>query len=115
MTIQWNEEKIAKLKKFDMADYLTTADDVLEYLEEAKKLGTTEFVRSLSVVARSQGMTKLAGVTGLKRESLYKIFQAKGSPKFDTIEKILSAFGYKLDIVKIPEQDITTPQELVNA
>jgi probable addiction module antidote protein len=96
-----NKIDMNKISEFDMSDYLENSDDVLNYLSESKKYGVAEFVKSLGVVAKSKGMTELAKSTGLKRESLYKVFQAKGSPKFDTLEKILNSLGYKIAIQKL--------------
>jgi probable addiction module antidote protein len=44
-------------------------------------------------------MTEIAKKTGLGRESLYKTFQAGTKPKFETIVKVLDAFGVRLKVV----------------
>ena len=44
-------------------------------------------------------MTEVAKKTGLGRESLYKTFRAGTQPKFETIVKVLDAFGVRLKAV----------------
>lgn len=42
------------------------------------------------------GIAKIAEVTGLNRESLYKTLREDGNPKIDTFYKVLHAVGIKL-------------------
>ena len=44
-------------------------------------------------------MIEVAQKTGLGRESLYKTFQEGTKPKFETIVKVLDAFGVRLKAV----------------
>jgi len=44
-------------------------------------------------------MTEVAQKTGLGRESFYKTFQEGTKPKFETIVKVLDAFGVRLKAV----------------
>ena len=49
-----------KTKLFDVADYLTTEEDIKAYLDEALASGDSRLVAAaLGDVARAKGMTKL--------------------------------------------------------
>ncbi len=87
---------MAKLKTrpYDSADYLKTEQDVTDYLEAVFADGDPALVtHALGVIARSKGMAKIAGKSGLGRESLYKALSKKGNPKIDTIIKVVHALG----------------------
>ena len=43
-------------------------------------------------------MTELAEKTGLARESLYQALSENGNPTYNTIRKVLDAFGARLSI-----------------
>jgi probable addiction module antidote protein len=44
-------------------------------------------------------MTALARETGLGRESLYKALSKDGHPEFETVLRVISALGLKLQAV----------------
>jgi probable addiction module antidote protein len=55
-------------------------------------------------MAKSQGgLTILAAKTGLNRESLYKTFSGNSNPRFETIEAILHALGFRLTVERLPQ------------
>ncbi len=88
---------MAKTSKFDAADYLKTPEQIAAYLTEALETGDTAFVcTALDTIARAKGMSDVARATGLGRESLYKSLSGNTSPAFDTIAKVVNAFGVKL-------------------
>ena len=43
-------------------------------------------------------MSKIAEETDLGRESLYKTLSESGNPQFSTVQKIVSALGFKISI-----------------
>ena len=43
-------------------------------------------------------MTQLAKETGITRDGLYKALSPTGNPSFDTVQKVIRAFGLKLDV-----------------
>jgi probable addiction module antidote protein len=53
----------------------------------------------LGDIARALGMTQIARETGLARESLYRALSAEGKPEFNTVLKVLKAFGLRLSAV----------------
>ncbi|MGE4267353.1 MAG: addiction module antidote protein [Deferribacterales bacterium] len=72
--------------------YLDLAvDDYVETGDEAELLLAVR-----QVVQAGIGFAKLAEMTGLSRESLYKTLSGSGNPKLKTIKEILSALGYSL-------------------
>ena len=89
-------EKI-KLTDFDPADYLTDAESVMAYLEEAFATNDSDFIAdALGVVARAKGMAEISKKIGMSRESLYKALGPKGNPQLATILKVMSALGLEL-------------------
>jgi probable addiction module antidote protein len=53
-------------------------------------------IRALGVVARARGMMKLSKDTGITRAGLYKALSPEGNPSFETVMKIVGAFGVRL-------------------
>ena len=53
---------------------------------------------ALGDIARAKGMTQLAKETGITRDGLYKALSPTGNPSFDTVRKVIKAFGLKLDV-----------------
>ena len=92
--------KTNTLTNFDIAEYLDSKESIAEYLSQVLADGDTdELLRALGHIARAKGMTEVAKKTGLGRESLYKTFQEGTKPKFETIVKVLNAFGVRLKAV----------------
>ncbi len=90
----------SRLTDFDIADYLDSKEAIAEYLSQVLADGDTdELLSALGHISRAKGMTVIAQKTGLGRESLYKTFQAGTKPKFETIVRVLDAFGVRLQAV----------------
>ncbi|RLA61203.1 MAG: putative addiction module antidote protein [Epsilonproteobacteria bacterium] len=88
------------LTDFDITDYLDSKEAINEYLSQVLADGDTdELLEALGHIARAKGMTEVSKKTGLGRESLYKTFQIGTKPKFETIVKVLDAFGVRLKAV----------------
>ncbi|WP_421839168.1 addiction module antidote protein [Novosphingobium sp.] len=82
---------------FDAAKFIRTADDVLDTLNDALESGDAAYVAStLGVIARSEGMSKLASATGMNRQALYTALSECGNPTLDTLLKVLAALGVRL-------------------
>jgi probable addiction module antidote protein len=87
------------LSPYDPADYLRTPKEVAMYLEAFFEDGVDHeaLVHALGVVARARGgMSKLAKETGISRQGLYKAIAKDGNPSFETVMKIVEAFGVRL-------------------
>lgn len=77
-TINANPSVLKELgvQPFDVADYLQTDEDIVEYLSQVLSEGDTdELVRAVGYVAKARGMSQIAKESGLGRASLYKSLQ----------------------------------------
>ena len=82
---------------FDAAKFIRSPDDVLDTLNDALESGDAAYIASvLGVIARSEGMSKLAGATGMNRQALYTALSESGNPTLDTLLKVLAALGLRL-------------------
>ncbi len=90
-----------KVKEFCVSDYLDSEDAIASYLTAALAEGDPEFFqRALGDVAKARGgMAQVAQQAGVGRESLYKSLSAEGNPRFGTVVDVLSALGFKLEVV----------------
>lgn len=59
----------------------------------------TSILAAVSDVAKARGMTDVAAHAGLGRESLYKALRPGAQPRFDTVRRLLTALGVRLDVV----------------
>jgi probable addiction module antidote protein len=88
-----------KTRPFDMANYLTSEEDVTEYLRQVLEDGDpAELAGALGHIGRVRGMAQLAKDTGLSRESLYKSLSGERAPSSDTLFKVMRALGLKLTL-----------------
>ena len=88
-----------KATTWDAADYLGTDADIAAYLNAAFEDGDTSVIAAaLGDVARAKGMTQLSKETGITRDGLYKALSPAGNPSLDTVQKVVRAFGLKLDV-----------------
>lgn len=86
MTVQ----KMIKLSKFDLADYLDSQETIAAYLNEALELGGADFIyHALETIARAKGMTDFVKDTGIGLNSNTK-------PEFEDVRKAVDSFGLKL-------------------
>lgn len=88
-----------KFSRWDVADYLSTEEDIAEYLNACieEDPGDGSLIRAaLGDIARAKGMMDLAKKTGLTREGLYKALSPRGNPSFSTILKVSRALGVDL-------------------
>ena len=88
-----------KTRRVDLAEYLETDEDIREFLKEASATCTPEeFIHALNTAARAKGMTEIAKQAGVTRANLYKSLFADDNPRFETISKIVNAFGSHLAV-----------------
>lgn len=91
--------KMKKATKWDASEYLESEADIAAYLNAALEDGDTSVIATaLGDIARAKGMTQLAKETGITRDGLYKALSPTGNPSFDTVQKVIRAFGLKLDV-----------------
>jgi len=84
-----------------MRDRLADPQFAASYLQSALEDGDPGvLLLSLRRIADARGgMAKLAQVTGLSREALYRTLSASGNPRLATLAAILDAAGLRLAIV----------------
>ena len=78
-----------KVAPYDSADYLKTEEDIKNYLEAVfeEPMDRQRLIHTLGVVAGPRGIT---------RAGLYKALSPDGNPSFETVAKIVGAFGMRL-------------------
>jgi len=83
----------------DLATFLDSADAQHAFLNDALAIGQTGVIAAaLGLVARVQGMTALAGETGMSRQQLYRALSADGNPTLETLTRVVTALGYRLAV-----------------
>ena len=88
--------------RFDAASYLDTPKARAEYLTAALETGDADFVRdALGVVARAEGMARVAKRAKRSRESISRSLSKKGNPEFSTVMSLLPALRLKLAAVPV--------------
>ena len=88
-----------KTTPFNPMDFLKTDDEIATYLTEAyRDDDSAVFIVALGHVVKQKGLAQLAEDTGLNRESLYKTFNGKVQPKWDTVHRLLKAMKVELAI-----------------
>ena len=104
--------KMKKALTYDAAEFLETDEDIVAYLNAALEDGDPSLVSAaLGDIARARGMTQLAKDTGITRDGLYKALSPTGNPSFSTVQKVVKALGFRLDVAlptKIPTQETST-------
>lgn len=84
---------------WDSADVLDTPAAIAAYLQAALEEDDPALLtHALGVIARAQGMAKIAEEAGVTREALYKALSADGDPRLSTFLGVLRALGLRLDI-----------------
>jgi probable addiction module antidote protein len=93
-----SKRRKTKVSPCDSADYLKTEADIKNYLEAVfeEPMDRQMLIHTLGVVARARGMMKLAKDTGITRAGLYKALSPEGNPSFETVAKIVGAFGMRV-------------------
>ena len=91
------------LAPFDASDYLDSEEAIAEYLTAALENPDPEaFLVAVRDVAKARGISQVAATAGLGRESLYKTLKPGAQPRFETVRRLLGAWGVRLDITPLP-------------
>ncbi|MCZ8317768.1 MAG: addiction module antidote protein [Lysobacteraceae bacterium] len=92
--------KLSELKRFDVAEYLDDEKAIAEYLSVVlEENDEALLLAALNDVARARGMTEVSKASGVTREALYKALSPGAHPRFDTIQRVVSAFGVRFTVV----------------
>lgn len=93
---------MAKSKSYQnsLIESLKDPTEAAEYLNAALEDGEPEvFLLALRDVVDSYGgMGKLAALTSLNRENLYRMLSTKGNPEFFSLSTVLDAIGFRLAV-----------------
>ena len=86
---------------YSSSDYLKTDEDIIEYLNAAIEDGDNRvlLLAMRNVAIAKGGIAKLAEITGLNRESLYKTLSEQGNPHYDTVSMIMHGLGFRFAIM----------------
>lgn len=91
-----------KAKNWDASEHLESEADIAAYLNSALEDDNTSVITTaLGDIARVKGMTQLAKETGITRDGLYKALSPTRNPTFGTVQKVVKAFGLKLNVATI--------------
>lgn len=92
---------VTEFSQFDVSDYLDSDEAMIEYLAVAMEDENTDvFIAALGAVARARGMSHVADASGLGRESLYKALKPGSKLRYETVQKVLHALGFRLAVEK---------------
>ncbi len=88
-----------KTKPWDASEHLDNEEMIFAYMNAAIEDGDPALVAAaLGDIARARGMTHIAKMAGVSRESLYKALSVDGNPEFATIMKVMKAMGLHMTI-----------------
>ena len=81
-----------------LRDHPDEIDDfITELFEEYAQDGDIATLLScLRVVSRVKGVTNIAETSGMSRKGVQKALSENGNPKFESVNSILHAMGYRL-------------------
>lgn len=88
-----------KTKPFNPFDYMENQEEIDAYLKECFDDDDPQlFINALGHLAKHHGLSEVARVSGLNRESLYKAFNGKAQPKWDTVRRLMKALHVDLTV-----------------
>ncbi|EGQ8533128.1 putative addiction module antidote protein [Vibrio parahaemolyticus] len=88
-----------KTSPFNPFDYMETQDEINAFLRDClDDEDPNTFVTALGHLVKKHGVSDVAEITGLSRESLYKTFNGSTQPKWSTIFKVSHAIGLNLAV-----------------
>ena len=89
-----------ELLNWDIVDYLDSDERMAGYLEAVLEDNDPYLFKvALGDIARAKGISALAKDIGMTRPGIYKALSSEGNPSFDTVRKVIDAFGLKLAII----------------
>jgi probable addiction module antidote protein len=101
-----------KVSEYNPADYIKTPEDEIATIRAAlEDYNQAHFQHMMGVLARAQGVSKLAEAASMSREGLYKSLSVAGDPHFSTLLGLLKAMGLRLSIER--ESEVAPPPKRV--
>ena len=89
------QELLNKNLKDDAGEGIEYLSTTLENPDEPEL-----FLRALRNVAEAWEFAHLADITGLNRESMYKMLSDKGNPKLSSLMTLLDGMGLQLAVIR---------------
>lgn len=84
---------------FDASEFFDSEESQAKLVADAFETGDLRYItHALGVVAKAEGMTKIARQAGVSREALYKALSDDGDPKFSTLMGVLKALNLKVSV-----------------
>ena len=88
-----------QLKDFDVAEHLTSEEEIQLYLNEILQEDNIELILSaLGDIDRARNMSQIARDAGISREGLYKALSGTGNPTFATVMKVMKALNLQFQV-----------------
>jgi probable addiction module antidote protein len=84
--------------KIGLHQWLQDDAEALMYLQTALEDSREAFLTALRNVADARQFSKVARDSDLDRVNLYRMLSATGNPTLASLEKILTALGFRLSI-----------------
>jgi probable addiction module antidote protein len=102
MTTKPKKKKSVPYEQELYKDLRNNQDEAVEYLSAALEDPDEPelFLVALRHVAEAWGFGHMAEITGLNRESLYKMLSEKGNPKLSSLMTLLDGMGLRLAVIK---------------
>jgi probable addiction module antidote protein len=96
---------LSQVEEAYLRDHPEEIDDYIALLfdEYAKDGDTAALLSSLRVVGRAKGVSRLAETSGLSRKGIQKVLSEEGNPKFESVNAIMRAMGYRLAVQKLED------------
>ena len=89
-----------ELKAYNPVEFFQNEEEVINYLNDAySDDDPSVFLVALGHIAKAKGMTNLAKITGLNRESLYKALSGETQPRWDTVQRVMKGLKITLKAV----------------
>jgi probable addiction module antidote protein len=88
-----------ELNKFNFSQGIETKEDMAMYLSAfLEEGGINGLLEGLRLLVQQNGMTETAQLSGLNRQHLYSVLNGETKPKFETLDKLLHALGFKISV-----------------
>ncbi|MCP3429572.1 addiction module antidote protein [Opacimonas viscosa] len=86
-----------KTKVFNPFDYMDTQEEIHDFLVECFNDDDPKvFINALNHLMKKHGVANIAEEIGVNRESLYRSFNGKVSPRWDTVVKVMKVLNIDL-------------------
>ena len=86
-----------QLTEFNPFEFMDTQEEINEFLMDCyQDEDPNTFVTALGQLVKLHGVTSVAEQSGLNRESMYKTFNGKTQPKWDTVVRVLKTLHVNL-------------------